>query len=387
MLRTTLVLTLGLLFAPVVAAEEPAYRRGVNLAGAEFGKGIGVLNKDYTFNNEASFKYFGEKGFNVIRVPIKWERIQHELNGPLDPDHLKLLKQNVEWAKKYGTTVLIDLHNYARRKAKVGDTYKSCVIDAEVDGEVRVKAADLADVWVKLSKEFKDENAVYGYGLMNEPHGMGTSDWKAISNAVVKAIRDSGDTKLIAVAGESWSSAERWEKVNGATSWVVDPANNFIYEAHCYFDQDASGSYKKTYAEELAKNPNLTQLGKKRLAPFIEWCKRNNVKGFLGEFAVPADDPRWLEVLEIFMKELDEAGFGATYWAAGTFWGKYPLSAQPTENYTKDRPQTEVLLKHLSPGVRPSPSAPVAPTVPVVPATPEPAAAPTPVPTPVEAVK
>jgi endoglucanase len=334
-------------FALNTVAEEPAFRRGVNIAGAEFGGSGGTINKEYTYNNEATFKYFGEKGFNVLRVPIKWERIQPKLNGPLDPENLKHLKQNVEWAKKYGSTVLIDLHNYCRYGVMMGDKRKGCLIDAEVEGEVRVKAADFADVWVKLSKEFRDEPAVYGYGLMNEPNGMGKSDWKAISNTAIKGIRDSGDTKLILVAGDSWSSAERWEKVNGPKSWVVDSANNFIYEAHCYFDHDASGSYKKTYDEELKASPKLPERGSKRVKPFIEWCKANNVKGFLGEYGVPDTDPRWLDVLEGFMKELDEAGMGGTYWAAGTYWGKYPLSLQPAEKYTQDRPQMAVLLKYL----------------------------------------
>ena len=375
-----LFVSLAALFVLHSFAEEPAYRRGVNIAGAEFGGSGGTINKEYTYNNEATFKYFGEKGFNVLRVPIKWERIQPALNGPLDPENLKHLKENIAWAKKYGSTVLIDLHNYCRYGVMLGDKRKGCLIDAEVDGEVRVKAADLADVWVKLSKEFKDEPGVYGYGLMNEPNGMGKSDWKAISNVAIKGIRDSGDTKLILVAGDSWSSAERWEKVNGPKSWVVDPANNFIYEAHCYFDRDASGSYKKTYEEELKGDPKLPERGSKRVKPFIEWCKANNVKGFLGEFAVADTDPRWMEVLEGFMKELDSASFGGTYWAAGTYWGKYPLSAQPTDKYTKDRPQVEVLLKHLSPPASATPvvpvvsGAPVVPATPVVPAEPVPAA-------------
>ena len=31
------------------------------------------------------------------------------------------------------------------------------------------------------------------------------------------------------------------------------------------------------------------------------------------------------------------------YWAAGEWWGNYPLSIQPTRNFTKDSPLIEVL--------------------------------------------
>ena len=35
-----------------------------------------------------------------------------ELNGPLAPQYLAGLKRNIEWAKKYGAQVIIDVHNY-----------------------------------------------------------------------------------------------------------------------------------------------------------------------------------------------------------------------------------------------------------------------------------
>lgn len=343
---------LGLaLLSPLLSAtyaEEPLYRRGVNIAGAEFGEVPGKIHQNYTYNNEETFKYFGEKGFNVLRVPISWERFQPVLSGPLDAANLEALKKNVAWAKAHGSTVIIDVHNYCRYRVSTGGKPVGSIIDVEKDGKIAVKTADLADLWVRLSSEFKDEPAVYGYGLMNEPHDLGTADWKAISNAVVKAIRDSGDKRVILVGGVHWSNASGWEKNNGPVNWITDPENNIIYEAHCYFDHDNSGSYKKSYDKELESNPNLAVVGRERLKGFIEWCKKNNVRGFLGEFAIPGDDPRWNEVLENFMQSLDEAGFGGTYWAAGTFWGGYPMSLQPTQKYTADRPQLTVLLKHLS---------------------------------------
>ena len=348
---------LGLFICMVVAAllaaenAEPEFRRGVNIAGAEFGKVPGTIHKDFTYNNEQTFRYFGEKGFDVFRVPVKWERIQPQLNGSLDAENLAALRKNIEWAKKYDSTVLIDLHNYARRHVTIDGKDKSAVIDAEIGGRVPLTREHLADVWLKLSKEFKDEPAVYGYGLMNEPNKMGNSSWKEISNAVVKAIRASGDRKLILVGGDHWSNAAGWEKHNGEKSWIEDPDNNFIYEAHCYFDSDNSGSYKQTYEDELKKNAELPNVGVRRARNFIDWCAKNKVRGFIGEYGVPGNDERWNTVLENFMSALDDARMGGAYWAAGTYWGKYPLSVQPSKD-DKDQPQMAVLLKHLSPAGR-----------------------------------
>lgn len=317
-------------------ATAGEYLRGVNLAGAEFAdKALpGVMNKNYNFNNRETFEYFIKKGFNLIRVPILWERMQPELKGPLDAAYLDGLKANVAWAKAAGARVMIDVHNYCR--------YRGQVIDVGTP-----KAADLADLWVKLSNEFKDEPAVYAYDLMNEPHDLGTADWKAISQTVVTAIRTAGDKKPIAVEGSSWASAARWEKANGAP-WINDPAGNILYSAHCYFDGDASGTYKKTYDQELEKDPNLPAIGEKRVKPFADWCAAHHVRGHLGEFGVPKNDPRWLVVLDKFMTALDTAGLDATYWSGGIWMGGYALGVQPGKNFATDAPQMSVLVKHLS---------------------------------------
>ena len=51
---------------------------------------------------------------NVIRLPISWERIQHTLNGPLDPTYQNNLTDYVNAATSQGFAVIIDLHNYGR---------------------------------------------------------------------------------------------------------------------------------------------------------------------------------------------------------------------------------------------------------------------------------
>jgi len=57
---------------------------GVNLAGGEFGDVPGTYGRDYTYPGEKQFAYLASKGFPVARVPIRWERIQRKLLGPLD---------------------------------------------------------------------------------------------------------------------------------------------------------------------------------------------------------------------------------------------------------------------------------------------------------------
>ncbi len=323
------------------------------MSGAEWGNLPGTINHDYTYNSSASFQYFGGKGLTLIRVCIGWEHIQPTLNGALDTTNLNALKNDVAWAKANGCKVVIDVHNYARYSINEGGTYNKYIIDNVYNGVVKVSAANLANLWTQLSTQFKNEPAVYAYGMMNEPHDMGTANWKTISQTVLTAIRNNGDNKLIMVPGTGWTGASNWSGNNGATSWISDPANNFKYEAHEYFDHDGSGTYNETYDQELAANSNLATVGVSRLTNFRNWCFTNNVNGYLGEYGIPNDDSRWLTVLQNFLQALDTANFDGTYWAAGEWWGSYRLSVQPSSNFTVDAEQLPTLLAHLgSPAIK-----------------------------------
>lgn len=302
--------------------------RGVSLCGAEFGETVipGSAGTHYTWNSAATYRYFAEKGLPLIRLPVLWERLQPEPYGALEPCYLGGLYDNLGWAAACGCRVIVDVHNFGRYRGR------------------RVGAAELSDLWVRLSAALADEPAVYAWGLMNEPHDLGAADWMATSQAVVTAIRGAGDARLIMVPGEGWSSARRWPEVHGSAGWIDDPAGNFAYEAHQYFDADGSGRYRFSYETELAHDPELPLRGPARLEPFAAWCRANGARGYLGEYGVPDTDPRWNLVLDSFLSALDGCGFDGTYWAAGEWWGGYPLSVQPAGG--ADRPQMAALTAH-----------------------------------------
>jgi endoglucanase len=326
------------------------YLRGVNISGAEFGRPHipGEFQTHYTYNSVATFRYFATRNLSLVRFPVMWERLQPQLRGPLDPFHLSLMKSVVEWARDEGNLIVLDVHNFGRYSIEEDGKLNTYILDVPAGGAIKVSRADLADLWVRLSTEFAAEPAVYAYGLMNEPHDL--PDWKGISQSVLTAIRNNGDRKLIMVPGDNWSSANRWETTHGPLAWITDPADHFLYEAHQYFDSDESGRYASTYDSELRGNRQLATVGSTRVAHFIEWCRDNEVRGYLGEYGVPDSDPRWLAVLDDFLNAIDEAQMSGTAWSAGEWWGRYDLSVQPTESYTLDRPQMPVLLRHLPPG-------------------------------------
>jgi endoglucanase len=354
---------LSIIVTGTAAGQSGQYFRGVNVSQAEWGDPwSATYGTEYSYPSAPTFDYFAARELGFIRLQVQWERLQPVLDGPLDPTQLGYLQQDVAYAKASGALVSIVPHNFGRYAPNESFVSNPCIIDNPCPGSpVNVTSDDLANFWVEISSAFKDEPAVVAYDLMNEPHDMGTDssgnpvNWGQIAQTSVTAIRNNGDNKLVMIPGDGYSNATYWSTYNGSTAFISDPANNYYYEAHEYFDSDYSGTYAETYDEELAANPQLAQVGVTRLQPFVSWCTVNNAPCYLGEFGIPNNDPRWLTVLDNFLTSLDQAAMPGTYWAAGELWATVPtctcslLSVQPSNNFTTDAEQLPTLLGHLKP--------------------------------------
>lgn len=320
-----------------VSCHEPM-PYGINLAGAEFFhhnmNGAGKLNMDYYYPTVKELDYWHSHGMDLIRLPFKWERLQRALNGPMDKEELDTIKSILDQAQKRGMQVLVDMHNYGRRTID-GKAY--------IIGD-KVTSMDFGQFWAAFARELNGHPALFGYGLCNEPHDMlASTPWNDIAQVAIDSIRLYDKVTPIVVGGNHWSSAERWKKLSSTLADLNDPDKNLIFEAHCYFDADASGIYRRGYDEEQA----YPTIGVDRVRPFVEWLKENNLRGIVGEYGIPSTDKRWMECLDNFMRYLYENGVGGTYWAAGARWNKYILDVHPTDNYTVDRPQLNVLMRYL----------------------------------------
>lgn len=335
----------------VNARERANVLTGISLAGAEFGTDKpefsntqpGRVNKAYTFPTARTIEYFARAGTQLIRIPFRWERIQPTPGGELDAEYLRGLKTVCKAAADANVFVLLDVHNYGRYRLNRQGSVREWIIDQQVHGVTPVNRRHFADLWRRLANEFHDDHAVVAYGLMNEPHDMGSSNWKEISQLAVDAIRQIDEKTAIAVCGDDWASAERFEEANGPKPWIDDPSNCVVYEAHCYFDEDGSGKYKRTFEEELSQDAKLRDRGVDRVEPFLRWCGRNHVRGFVGEYGSPRESG-WRTVTERFLDACNASNVGVCYWAAGEWWGDYPLSVQPHDVFTTT-PQLEWLQR------------------------------------------
>jgi endoglucanase len=311
-------------------ARERGFARGINLAGAEFNpdKIPGVYGRDYIYPQEQQFDYYKSRGFDVVRLPFRWERLQPGLFGDFSPIELGRIRRVVATARERNMKVIVSPHNYGRYS--INGKYA-------LVGSRRVPIDAFVDFWHRLAEHFVGEDAIYAFGLMNEPHDT-DGFWKSAAQAGLDAIRRTDRKRLVLAPGDQWSGAWSWRTFNN-DFLLDDSAGNLMYEAHQYFDANHSGTYREDYGLSGAY-PNL---GVDLVRPFVGWLREHQVAGIITEFGVPNHDPRWLDVVDRLLAWLARENISWVYWAGGPWWNEYPLSAEPRDG--RDAPVMSILSK------------------------------------------
>ena len=306
---------------------------GVNLCGAEYAPNIvpGTNGVNYAFPTEAQTSYYVGKGMNIVRLPFLWERLQPTLSGSFDSGYQTLLVNSVNALRATGATVLIDVHNYNRRKIEAGDTSSTAGIGALASGSTTssVPVASFSDLWTRLANLFKDDQGVV-FGLMNEPtggydsygHEMTTAQWVINANAAITAIRATGAQNWLTCPGNFYTGAWSWttdtDSDGSASSTnavamlnVKDSLNKTVIEVHQYFD----ANYYQGKSQDC-----VTSDGEDLLSSVTAWARTNGKKLFLGEFGSGNNSTCESAVAGSTEGVLQYMQSNSDVWAGWTWW-------------------------------------------------------------------
>jgi len=159
-------------------------------------------------HREADFARFAKMGFNVVRFPISWSRLE-PVQGVIDISYLtKYVSRDVEWAKKYGLYVVLNIHQfkwaerfggsgapewavseYARNEGGMREAVSSFWIDGEIQYH-------FIRLWTEIARLFSNEPTIAGYDILNEPWlytsvipGLDATYIDLLYLKVIKAIR------------------------------------------------------------------------------------------------------------------------------------------------------------------------------------------------------
>lgn len=342
----------GLLSASSVLAD--IQYAGVNLSGADFGQENlpGTFNQDYTWPTSAEITYYKNKGMNFIRLPFRWERLQHTNNAVLDLAELQRMDTFVTSATSQGMYVLLDPHNFMRYYPSPLSNFETATIGLVGSS---VPDTDFSNFWYQVAIIYRSNDHVF-FGLNNEPNSMPETQLVTAENAAIAAIRAAGDTNMIFVPGNNWTGAWTWTSSNGkygvANSvgmlGIVDPGSNYVFEVHQYLDYDGSGTHTTIVSATV---------GMERLISFTAWARAHNFKGFLGEYAVPGaaiggsglGGPALTNMLS-YISTNSDVWLGWSYWGGGPWWGSnptFPIEPTNIDNPT-DQP-TMTIIKNFIP--------------------------------------
>lgn len=262
--------------------------RGIVDAGGEFGyapttqrtspfsnENPGRYGRDYHYDRAETFAFLASRGLRIVKIPFRWERLQPRPGRRLDPRELRRLRAVAARAGDAGLDVTLDMHNFGAYYLERRGEVHRCAIGQRV-----CAVGDFADVWRRIAKAFRGSDDVTSYTLMTEPVAMKSVGrrspaevWRRASRAAVTAIRRAGERDAVLfVSGYHWSGTYDWARWN-PEPWITDPSNAIRYEAHHYWDRDHSGTYRHTYAEEVAEAASLS--GVLRHAPSLSGVPRH----------------------------------------------------------------------------------------------------------------
>lgn len=227
------------------------YVRGLNLAGGEFGMdpdgngAIGAIGDQYTYHiNSGLWKAMRDRGFTHVRFPFRLERL-FNADGSFNASDKDLFVQAIGYARANNMKILLDPHNYGAMKINgrqeiLGQGVFSLILYNTIMGNL----AELAN---------ENRDVIDMIGLMNEPKNVNPADWEEYAQSALDEIRGRGFDGVIEVPTGNWQGIQDVPRIHPGGPWIIDPQNNFMYGVHQYFDENHSGHYQKTYAEDEAE--------------------------------------------------------------------------------------------------------------------------------------
>lgn len=243
------------------------------------------LIKEYQDNyiTDEDFDTVKNLGFNCIRLPFWYKTLETDTEGKYD---FSRLDYAVSECSKRGIYVILDCHglpgfqSIAHHVGKINDCH---LYEETPEGEKYRE--DSVKLWKAVAEHYKDEPAVAGYDLMNEPmcdfneNQDDAAMWK-VYDMLYKAVREI-DSRHIVIMEAIWNFDH-----------LPDPAKagwkNVMYELHLYDPTDEAYSKIVLYAKSKM------------------FC----VPVLVGEFHPSTSDAHWDYILNLFNKN----NFSWTTW-------------------------------------------------------------------------
>ena len=176
--------------------------------------------KRKAFFTEKDVRFIDSLGFDHVRIPIDEEQMWDEA-GNRNEEAFTLLDNSLEWCRKAGLRVVIDLHilrsHHFNAKEKLLWT-----VPAEQDKFIRLWK-DLSGFLKKLPK------SMVAYEFMNEPVADNAEQWNVLLARVTDSIRSWEPSRTLVIGSNRWQSASTFDQLK-----IPKNDKNIILSFHFY---------------------------------------------------------------------------------------------------------------------------------------------------------
>ncbi len=196
--------------------------------GAEERARLMDLYRD-NFITERDWDIMQDAGFNLIRLPFPYQLLE-DVDQPmtLRDDAWQYLDYAVAQAKARNMWVVLDLHGAAG--AQGWEHHSGCAGKNEYwDGDnAPDNQARTRWLWQQIAEHYKDEPAIAGYGVLNEPWGTDAETLAANVSELYSAIREVDSKHMVILPGHNSGGIDAYGDPEAAGM------TNVAFEMHFY---------------------------------------------------------------------------------------------------------------------------------------------------------
>jgi len=280
--------------------KDFGFYRGVDLGGWFSQCDYSEERMDH-FITEKDFSVIADWGLDHVRLPVDYNVMEAD-SGEWKADGFRRIEKAMEWARKNGLKVVLDLHKTAGFSFDAGEKEEGFFASEACQNR-------FYRLWEEMARHFTDAENV-AFELLNEVTDESfIGAWNRISGECIRRIRKITPDTLILV-GSYHNNAPY------ALKDLEAPADSrVIYNFHCYdpLHFTHQGAY---WAPQLDQNARYSfeeaEIGadffEKDFASALETAEKHHTALYCGEYGVidivsPEDTLKWYErIHETFEK-------------------------------------------------------------------------------------
>ena len=181
------------------------------MVGSDFTDQFWKAFKDNYITRE-DIAYIKQTGMNSIRLPFHYKSFTEEdyMGLKSNQDGFARIDSVIKWCKEEGLYIILDMHDAPGGQTgdNIDDSYGyPWLFESEESQQL------FCEIWEKIANRYKDEPAILGYDLLNEPIATHFNNKEEINKHLVpvykkgiESIRSVDKNHIILLGGAQWNS-------------------------------------------------------------------------------------------------------------------------------------------------------------------------------------